>query len=289
MLEKNGTLYFDATCLRDVTNCREFFRRKYIENIVPKRPAVDREFGISVHKAVDAFWKGDDYAAAYRLAGETFAALDLTYANIKDREKHERLSDALPEVIGVYYEEHGEATDQAMLESEWVHNYLPGVHLCGRIDRYSFDFVLFDVKTASEIGRSWKSDYKEAALREIGIALYDWYLHKVQPDSSPRQVVLEVLVKPYGNKPARYEHLELPEVVTDSYRRRFDQLLDFRVRELAHWWGSYQAMKPWPQNDGSQCVSKYGQCDYLKLCNHGDSPRNLELYTIRQEHLEARR
>jgi len=292
-------LLIDASMLRDFGNCREFFRRRWVENLESKRPSIDRSFGIAVHKAVEAFWRGKDYSEAYSQAASMFGALDLTHTNVKDREKYERLSDALPEVIGVYYEEHGEAEDQAMVEYEWVTDFPVRcrglatisslVSLCGRIDRYSFERTLYDVKTASEIGRNWKSDYKEAALREIGIALYDWYLHKVQPDSSPRQVVLEVLVKPYGNKPARYEHLELPEVVTDSYRRRFDQLLDFRVRELAHWWGSYQAMKPWPQNDGSQCVSKYGQCDYLKLCNHGDSPRNLELYTIRQEHLEARR
>src|SRR3990167_11405067 len=268
MLEKNGVLYLDASALRDFNTCREYFRRRWVENIVPKRPAVDREFGICVHKAVEAFWQGKDYSKAYSQAASVFAALDLTHTNVKDREKYERLSDALPEVIGVYYEEHGEAEEQAMLEYEWVTDFPVRcrglatisslVSLCGRIDRYSFERTLYDVKTASEIGRNWKSDYKEAALREIGIGLYDWYIRTTQPDSAPRNVVLEVVVKPYREKTARYEAIELPEIVTDAYRRRFDQLLDFRVRELSHWWRNYQAMKPWPMNDGSQCVNKYG-------------------------------
>ena len=289
MLEKNGYLLLDATALRDFNSCREYFRRRWVENIVPKRPAIDREFGICVHKAVEAFWQGKNYTEAYSQAASMFAALDLTHANIKDREKYERLSDALPEVIGVYYEEHGETEEQAMLEYEWTHRLDDATILCGRIDRYSLDGILYDVKTASEIGRNWKSDYKEAALRDIGVQLYDYFLCQVQPDSRPRNVVLEVLVKPYRDKRARYEAVELPELVTDAYRNRFKQQLDFRVRELSHWWRSYQAMRPWPMNDGSQCVSKYGQCPYLLLCNHGQSERNLEKYTQREEHLDCRR
>ena len=303
MLEKNGTLYLDATCLRDFNGCREFFRRRYVDNIIPKRPAIDKEFGIATHMAIGGdgkeplkgFWGGWSYEQSYKLAAGYFAAVDQTHCTVKDREKYERLADALPEVIGVYYEEYGEAEEQAMVEYEWVSDYphRQGVtspwRLCGRIDRYSLDRTLFDVKTASEIGRNWKSDYKEAALRDIGVSLYDWYIRQAQPDSAPRNVVLEVIVKPYRDKRARYEAVELPEIVTGAYRRRFDQLLDFRVRELAHWWRSYQAMKPWPMNDGSQCVSKYGQCPYLLLCNHGESVRNLDKYTARMEHLDVRR
>lgn len=289
MLEKNGILYLDASALRDFQNCREYFRRKWVEGIVPKRPAIDLEFGIAVHRAIESFWKRENYNIAYGGAARYFGNLDLTHATVKDREKYERLSDALPELIGVYYEEHGEPDEQAMVEYEWVCDYLPGCRLCGRIDRFSLDAVLYDVKTASEIGRNWKSDYKEAALRDIGVALYDWYIRKIQPDSAARKVVLECLIKPYGSKPARYEAIELPEIVTDSYRRRFDQQLEWRVRELVHYWRNYRQMKPWPMSDGSQCITKYGQCDFLKLCNHGDSLRNLELYTIRQEHLEVRK
>jgi len=295
-LDIESILYLDATCLRDFSNCREFFRRRYVENVVPKRPALDKEYGIIVHRAIESFWGGKEYNEAYGLSAKAWAAVDLTHCTVKDREKYERLADALPEVIGVYYEEHGEAEGQAMLEYEWVQRYPSNdgsgtvanaetnIVLCGRIDRYSLDAILYDVKTASEIGRNWKSDYKEAALRDIGVALYDWYLCQVQPDSRPRNVVLEVLVKPYRDKRARYEAVELPELVTDAYRNRFKQQLDFRVRELSHWWRSYQAMKPWVMSD-TACVTRYGLCDYITLCNRGDSERNLKLYKPREEHL----
>ena len=304
MLEKHGCLLLDATALRDFNTCREYFRRRWVENLSPKRPAIDKEFGIATHLAIGGdgkkplkgFWGGWPYEQAYKLAADYFVAVDQTHCTVKDREKYERLSDALPEVIGVYYEEHGEAEEQAMLEYEWVHafgnrNGLEGardaagtVALCGRIDRYSFEQTLYDVKTASEIGRNWKSDYKEAALRDIGVQLYDYFLCQVQPDSQPRNVVLEVLVKPYRDKRARYEAVELPELVTDAYRNRFKQQLDFRVRELSHWWRSYQAMKPWVMSD-TACVTRYGLCDYITLCNRGDSERNLKLYKPREEHL----
>ena len=281
-------LYLDASCLRDFNGCKEYFRRRWVENIVPRRAAIDKEFGIATHRAVELFWKGATYDIAYADASTYFGNLDLTNSTVKDREKYERLSDALPELIGVYYDYHGEAEEQAMVEYEWSYKYEDSVTLCGRVDRYSLDFILYDVKTASEIGKNWKTDYREAALRDIGVSLYDWYIRTTQPDSAPKNVVLEVLVKPYRDKPARYEPIALPEIVTDSYRRRFDQQLEFRVKELVHYWRNYQAVKPWPMNDGSQCVSKYGQCDYLLLCNHGSSKRNLEKYKQREEHLSIR-
>ena len=96
-------LLIDASMLRDFGNCREFFRRRWVENLESKRPSIDRSFGIAVHKAVEAFWRGKDYGEAYSQAASMFSALDLTNSTVKDREKYERLADALPEGIGVYY------------------------------------------------------------------------------------------------------------------------------------------------------------------------------------------
>ena len=282
-------ILIDATMLRSAGNCKEFFRRQFVENIVPVKPAIHREFGIAIHRAVQFFWNGSPYEDAYEIAAGHLALLDETGLNVREREKLDEMRDYLPDLLAVYYESHEqEPAVNVMLEREFVHkNYLPGVHLCGRIDRFTFDLVLSDLKTASEIGRNWKSDYKEAALRDCALPLYDWAITQMQPDSAPKSIQLEVLIKPYKSKPTRLEVVPLNEII--AYRERFKRQLDWRVRELVHYIRTYGQVQPWPMNDGSQCVSKFGPCEYLPLCNWVSTPKNLKLYKQREEHLESRR
>ena len=167
------------------------------------------------------------------------------------------------------------------IEYEWSEQYMEGVFLCGKIDRFTCDKELFDLKTASEIGPNWKKKYKEEKLRDCGLALYDWYLNP-----KPKSIEMEVLVKPYKDKPSRLEPIPLNEII--QYRDRFKQQLNWVVREMVHYIRSYSGVKPWPMNYGPMCMTKYGECDYLRLCNYGDTQKNLAKYKKREEHLKCR-
>jgi len=239
------------------------------------------EYGTAVHLAHDAFWHGKPYESAFKLATEHLKSIDQSELNTKERLRFDQMWDDLPELISCYYDTH-EYEPQEMVEEEWWNAYW---QLCGKIDRYN-RFCLYDLKTASEIGgRQWRANFKKEKLRDSGLALYDWYLRQI--GKTPQFIAMEVLIKPYKGSSARYELVELNEIM--AYRERFDLLLAITLKEMVHWLEKYKELKPWPMSFGSQCVTKFGECDYLRLCNHGDSERNLSKYVPRQEHLEVRR
>ncbi|KKL82360.1 hypothetical protein LCGC14_1985590, partial [marine sediment metagenome] len=70
---------------------------------------------------------------------------------------------------------------------------------------------------------------------------------------------------------------------------RFKQQLNWVVKEMVHYMRSYVKVKPWPMNYGPMCMTKYGPCDYLELCNYGNIPKYISEYKPREEHLEIRR
>ena len=65
LLIKETPIYIDASMIKCFSDCREQFRRRYIENIVPSKPSIAYVFGTAVHMAVEAFWKGKTYREAY--------------------------------------------------------------------------------------------------------------------------------------------------------------------------------------------------------------------------------
>ena len=238
-------------------------------------------------------------------------SLDISTLTVREQGKYNELINSLPDMLEVYYKEHDtlEIGNQELIEYEWLQPYMAGVFLCGKIDRFTCDKELFDLKTASEIGPNWKKRYKEEKLRDCGLALYDWYLNP-----KPKSIGMEVLVKPYKDKPSRLEPIPLNEII--QYRDRFKQQLNWVVKEMVHYIKSYSSkrcvcydtaspypdkdcqsckgtgevlFKPWPMNYGPMCMTKYGPCDYLPLCNLGDTPKNLAKYKTREEHLNVRK
>lgn len=170
------------------------------------------------------------------------------------------------------------------IEYEWKHEFLPNLFLCGRIDRAEVGPVLFDLKTASEIGKTWHSDFRNLMLRDFGLALYDWYLCQI--GYTPQTVKVECLVKPYKEKETHMEIFNLPEIT--QYRKRFEQQLSWICHEILHYHNHYGEQQPWPMAQG-QCITKYGPCEYIDGCLHGWTAKTLTGYTIRQEHLMIKR
>ncbi len=277
-------IYIDASMIKCFADCREQFRRRYIENIVSSKPSIAYVFGTAVHMAVEAFWKGSPYREAYDIGLAHLDSLDISALTVREQGKYNELINALPDMLEVYYKGHDNTHEPSMIEYEWSYEYSKDVVLCGKIDRYD-SFNLFDLKTASEIGKDWKKNYKAEKLRDCGLSLYDWYLcHGIM---NPQSVAMEVLIKPYKDKPPRLELIELNEII--QYRDRFKQQLNWVVKEMVHYIRNYAQVKPWPMNYGPMCMTKYGPCDYLPLCNLGDTPKNVAKYKTREEHLELRK
>lgn len=274
------TLYIDATMLDDWGKCREFMRQRYVENRVPSEPTIALEVGTAFHLGIEAFWRGASYEEAMRDAMRHLNSLDRTHMPLRAQEKLDEALGFLPDMLSVYFDnvifkqpEHVEVNWQLK------HSLLPVV-LCGRIDRIESGPVIFDAKTASDIGDAWKQNYKAELLMKWGFRLYDWYM--CQSGKTPQLSVAEVVTKPYRSKPSRFHRIELPEIA--AYRLRTVQQLYWILKEMLHYVTTYPYAQPWPMSP-TACIGKYGPCDYLSVCQYGASQKTLERFTQRKEHL----
>jgi len=306
----NFPLYIDASLLKE-WDCREYVRQRYLQNRDLRAPSVYYQYGIAVHKAVQSFWEGKPYEQAIADAYEITSQypVQLIKHNVYQSNKWMEMVEQLPDLVACYYDAveqdlslvHKKPrlsnnaildyydTPRPMIETEWQLPYSDDVILCGRIDRVMAGPELPDVKTASEIanfGVPWKTGYQQNMMLQVQFGLYDWYLQQI--GMAPRRVYLEVLLKGFKSKPCRYEVIELPYVTTEAYRERFRQQLKWKVSEIVDYFRNRTQEKPWPMTQ-SMCQTKYGSCPYLDVCLHGEQPKVMELYSIREEHLEIRK
>ena len=311
-----ATLYLDATALKGFSDCREYFRRQQIEKIEPVKPSTYYTFGTAIHRSVEAFWRGESYEKALNEAYEVTNTYPVQLLNPPELDTWERLVKCTPDVLAVYYDSvHYSPEALLWVEKEWSipfrYDNNPNlslvrtqVILCGRMDRLMAGPRLVDVKTASEIsqqGVPWKQQYRQDKVLDLQFALYDWYLCQIcaqcgerkgsHPDHefvsmAPIEIYLEVLLKPYKSKAARYERIDLNELITESYRKRFRQQLKWKVSEIVHYVENYSQQKPWPLAGGLACSSRYGTCQFQPICSFGESPKLMAKYKTREPHLE---
>lgn len=274
------TLYVDATMLDDWGKCREFMRQRYVENRVPSEPAIALEVGTAFHLGVEAFWRGASYEVAMRDAMRHLNSLDQTHMPQRAQEKLQDALGFMPDMLACYLDNVTyKQPEEVEVNWQLKHSILPVV-LCGRIDRIESGPVIYDAKTASDIGDAWKQNYKAELLMKWGFRLYDWYM--VQSGKTPQLSVAEVVTKPYRSKPARFHRIELPEIA--AYRLRTQQQLYWVLKEMLHYVTTYPNAQPWPMSP-TACVSKYGPCEMIDGCLHGWSQKTLERYVTRKEHL----
>lgn len=281
-------IFIDASQLRLYTECRESYRRTYVANEVPVGVPIHKFYGIGVHMAIDQFWQGKPFTTALEVADAFLDSTDLTGVSTKDQAKWHEMREYLPDLLALYYDGTAYTPDEVVgIEEEWTLAEpfgIKGVTLCGRKDRVMTGGRLFDAKTATDMGGTWRADYKATMLRDYGLALYDW--HEAQTRVAPTMVTLEILVKPskaWSNraaKPARLELMEMPEI--PLLRRRFEQQLKWLIQELEHAHEHYAEAKPWIMSQ-SACRSVYSMCPHLVACNGGKVK-----YVPRVEHIEAR-
>jgi hypothetical protein len=148
-----------------------------------------------------------------------------------------------------------------MNETEWHLDDplgVTGVTLAGRVDRVKVGPVLSDLKTASEIGSTWKSDYRQTMLRDFGLSAYDFYLCQVG------------LAPVNGRAGSPSEGIRYEAVPIRAVRVRGDSTAAPPVRAAAqvhlggdkHAHESYADMKPWAMST-SACMTKFGACPFL--------------------------
>ena len=308
-------LHIDASQLKDF-ECKEFGRQRYLLNRDLVIPNVHYQYGTAVHKAVQSFWEGKPYEQAIADAYEVTSAypVQLIKHNVYLSNKWMEMVEQLPDLVACYYDSMEQDLTKVqkridgshMIENEWLMPYcficgnirgwsvrncdhIAEVFLCGRIDRVMVGPELPDVKTASEIssqGVPWKQMYQRGKMLEVQFGLYDWYLQQI--GMTPKRAYLEVLVKGYRGKKPRLEIIDLPYVVTDAYRERFRQQLQWKVSEIVSLFKERVSEKPWPMSQ-QLCQTKFSECPYISLCGTGETPKNLELYKIREEHLDVRK
>lgn len=296
-------LYVDASSINTWLRCREMWRLRYLEGgqgIQPAKPAIPLITGGAFHSGVEIFWRGGSYEEAMAVAMADME-IDETLLSMPERERLQEAREYLPDMLECYFEKQEYAPEKLMLlgmkrddtgpvvEYEWQHHPLVSgvlsidVMLCGKLDRVEVGPIIYDCKTASEIGKNWKHDYRQMLLRDIQFQLYDYYLTSI--GHPPIMNVVEVITKPYRGKPAKFHRIELPELA--SYRTRFRQQLDWALKEMVHYVAKYREARPWPMAAATVCVGKYGACDYLPGCNQGWNAKVLEGYGEREEHLAS--
>jgi PD-(D/E)XK nuclease superfamily len=277
-------LYLDASAIKCWLDCREQYRLRYVENRVSLEPSFHQSLGVAIHLAAETHNRGGSFEEGLALAATKLQEFPEYLLNPDKRQRFRELAVELPSMVACYFDS-VEVGNVISLEEEWAVEFIKDVYLCGRKDKVEdHPAVIFDLKTASEIGRTWKSDFRNTMLRDFGVALYDW--HECQIGRTPETIKIECLVKPYKGKECRLEIFNLPEIT--QYRKRFAQQLEWIVREIRHYHENYAATHPWPMAQG-QCHTKYGVCEYLEGCNQGWTAKTLDKYTYREEHLNIRK
>lgn len=283
-------MQLSATMIETFYRCREEFRKVYVEKL-PRPINIDQFFGTVVHKGIETLWKTAtdswQFAIIFNAATKKSEELYVSSLNPKQIDKWNKLMDSLPYILDAYlnyWEDNPMRKDLRWSEHEWeIHGtHQPHTSIRGRCDlvfNYSGPLpypgvsndigakmvILHEIKTASEIGKEWRESYRQGMIRNTGLALYDWYLR--QTGYNVIDVGVEVLIKPYKDKKARIEILNLPEIM--AARSRHDVELKFKVAEITHYMESYKQMNPWPMANGQACLGKYEPCPFLKVCNYG--------------------
>lgn len=277
-------IYLDASAIKCWLDCREQYRLRYIENRVAAEPSYHQAVGVAVHLAAETHNRGGSFETGLERAATELQKFPEDLLTPYSKQRFRELAHELPSMVACYFDS-VEVGNVLICEEEWQFPFIENVILCGRKDKVETGpAILFDLKTASEIGRTWSSDFRATMLRDFGIALYDW--HECQMGRPPETVKIECLVKPYKGKEPRLEIFNLPEIT--QYRERFKQQLYWVCSEIKHYHESYKSMHPWPMAQG-QCLTKYGACEYLPGCLQGWTPKTLANYTNRQEHLNVRK
>ncbi len=274
----------DYSAMDTWLRCREEFRRRYIENLTePIEQKLDMAFGGAIHAGIEEFWKGN-FENVFKASWARWKEIDRNkITDPRNMEKFTRLSNSINECLEIYLDKHSKSWEnQDIVEEEIV---IPELGICGKPDHFHRG-ILYDTKTATDMGGDWIKQKRLEQLRSAQYSIYELLLrHK---GLSVEHIVIEVLVKPKGDKKARIIPLELDELLAPSVKERFRQQLDWNLAEMRHYIENYKDVKPWPMASSQICVGKYSPCTFVNNCIEGDTEKNLVKLVPRVEHLQCR-
>ena len=278
-------LRINATQLKEWSTCKELHRIQYLLGKTAVEPSIHYHFGSVIHKMAEGYWSGLPYMESFHNALKVAQELDIRLLNAKDQSKWSSLQDAIAPITTIYYGYHGETVrngaprlNESTIEWEWGSHAGITVICNGIIDRFSWNDVLIDTKTASAVGSAWKSDLKKRLLREPQMGFYLRYL--AQERLEVERVEYEIIVKPYRGSDPRIETIDVTDEVM-SFQETFRQQMDWQIREICTFYAQCLDVQPWPMSSTS-CIGMFGECDYLPVCLGKESLDNPKLYRIKE-------
>ena len=277
--------------------CREKYRLNHIIGLEPIAPNIHYQFGSVIHTMCQSYWNGEDYMTAFTKALKLSQELDPRLCDAKDQKKYTDLCETIAPITSIYYKTNGEAGPSEKpiyneYQFSWDWGTISGIHvICtGTIDRYFPDGTLRDTKTASAVGKDWKSDLKKRLLREPQLPFYRRFIEydngRIVLDESKlppvEKMQYEVIVKPYrGSEPS----IEILDCTKEFMARQevWDQQTDWAIREIAEFYANALDSQPWPQSTSACTTSIFGECDYLPVCLGNKLSADTTLYRIREK------
>jgi hypothetical protein len=275
----------DASQLKAWSNCREYHRLGYLENIQSAYPKFHYHYGKVIHTIAENYWNGADYMSAFKAGLLKSQELNILKLNAKDRKRWVDMCEAIAPITTVYYAFHGNANDikPTYNEHRFEFEYSPEVTIFGMIDRLR-EYVLTDTKTASAVGPNWKADLKRRLLREPQLPLY--FRLCTLMGLTVEKIQYEIIVKPYrGSEP----YIEVLDCTNDFLRtqKQFEQVMDWHIQEIRDYYQTQTDTFPWPMNHSSCTASVFGDCEYLDICLGRESKLNRDLFEVKSEQFYA--
>ncbi len=258
-------------------------------NYQPVKPAIHLEFGKAVHKIVECYWEGKPYLRAFEEGFKIAQALDIRLLTSAEQTKWNALLDSLAPTATIYYGRYGNEweTNPATVNEklvEWPHGIQTGllsfdeVTLHGTIDRVR-GTTLTDTKTASAVGKEWRTEFKRHHLREPQLWFYLRYCEYAGIPID--RVGYEVIVKSYRGSDPDIEIIDCSKEVF-AMREKMNQQIDWAIREIVTFTENCKDVAPWPMNSGTGCFTKYSACDYEPVCGQRVSLKDGTLYKIKE-------
>lgn len=299
-LAKDQVLMIDASQIKLWRECREKHRLSYYLGYEKAQPNIHYMFGSVVHKICEGYWAGRPYMETFHEALKLSQQLDIRKLDSKTSTKWSELCEAIAPITTIYFGYHdvenksyeiddtkiANGPKPIMNESEFTWEW--GSHAgltvlcCGVVDRFSSSACLTDTKTASAVGKEWKTDLKKRLLREPQMGFYSRYLNS--QGMKVNKIEYEIIVKPYRGSDPRIETIDVTKEVR-TYQPTFEQQFDWTIREMCEYYSPFSGCTdaaPWPMSNTACTTSIFGECEYLPACSGKSSLEDRDLYQIRE-------
>jgi hypothetical protein len=283
-------LRISPTQIKLWSECREKHRIQYLLEKEPVQWSIHYAFGSVIHRIAEGYWAGKEYLQTFHMALEEASLYDVRKIDAKDQVKWVGLQEAIAPITTLYYGYHGDKAktepalmNEKVVEWNWGNHAGMDVVCNGIIDRLSNRRVLIDTKTASAVGKDWKTDLKKRLLREPQMGFYLAYLEEA--GITPSGIEYEIIVKPYRGSEPRIETIDVDKEVV-KFQPIFRQQLDWTIREMCQFYASCKDAAPWPMSN-TACVSMWGECDFLSVCSGKADVNDRTLYQIKEKREEV--